>query len=180
MKKSFIIWGIIGLISIIVIISIILFLYVIYPVKHKDLINKYAKIYKLNSSLVCSVINVESNFNKDAVSKVGAVGLMQIMPETAREIAGKLGVDDYVDEMLFAPDINIRFGCYYLSYLSNMYNGNLVNVVAAYNAGFNNVNEWLKNENYSNNGTITNPPFEETKNYLKKINKNLSVYEKRI
>lgn len=162
------------------IIFVVVFFCVLYPLKHKNIILKYASIYKLEPCLVCAVVNTESGFKSNAVSSAGAVGLMQLMPETAQEIAEKLNVENYTPDLLFSPEVNIRFGCYYLNYLWNMFNGNLNNVVASYNAGFNKVNEWLKNEEYATNGEIKNPPIEETKNYLKKIKTNLKVYEHRI
>lgn len=180
MKKSIIIWSVLGGLTLIVITGIVLFLCVLYPIKHKEIILKYAEIYKLEPALVCSVINTESGFNKAAVSNAGAKGLMQLMPNTAQEISEKLGVRDYVEEMLYSPEVNIRFGCFYLSYLIEMFGGNINNVVAAYNAGYNKVNEWLNNEEYCENGTIKNPPIEETNNYVKKIHSNLAVYKNRI
>ncbi len=178
MKKQ--LWlVVVGLVIISIIIFGLIFWYVLYPVKHRMIIEKYSEIYALPPELICSVINTESNFNKTAESKVGAKGLMQLMPNTAQEIANKLQVKNYTDEMLFSPDINIRFGCYYLSYLLNMYNGNLVNTVAAYNAGFNKVNLWLNSLEYSVNGEVINPPIAETKNYISKILTALKVYKVR-
>lgn len=158
----------------------ILLLVVFYPIRYKDTINKYSQIYNLEPEVVCAVINVESGFDKNAVSKVGAVGLMQLMPDTATEIASKLGVKNFSIEMLYSPEINIRFGCYYLRYLLNMFDNNLTNALASYNAGFNKVTQWLSNESYSSDGTITNPPVRETKYYIRKIENNISVYSTRI
>lgn len=178
MKKQ--LWYVVvGLVLVSIIIFVLIFWYVIYPVKHRTIIEKYSEIYNLEPELICAVINTESNFNKMAESKVGARGLMQLMPNTAEEIADKLMVKNYTAEMLYSPDINIRFGCYYLNYLLNMYNGNLVNTVAAYNAGFNKVNLWLTTEEYSLNGEVINPPISETRNYISKILTALKVYKVR-
>ena len=98
------------------------------------------------------------------------------MPSTAQEIATKLNVSNFNEEMLFVPDVNIRFGCYYLKYLLTMYNQNIVNSVAAYNAGFNKVNEWLKVLEYTSGGSVVNPPIPETKNYLKKVGSAIKIY----
>lgn len=178
MKKGIVI-GILSLVFVLLIGLILIFMYVLYPVKHRSIIEKYSKIYNLNPQLICAVINTESGFNKNAVSQVGAKGLMQLMPDTAQEIALKLKLETYTEEMLFAPDINIRFGCYYLNYLMQMYDNNIVNVVAAYNAGFNNVNQWLKNEQFCSNGVIVDPPWQETQSYISKINFALKVYNVR-
>ncbi|MBQ2864514.1 MAG: lytic transglycosylase domain-containing protein [Clostridia bacterium] len=176
MKKNIIVVSVITAVVLLLGLSAILFWYVMYPVKHKNVIQKYCNVFNLEPSLVCAVINTESGFNKNAVSAVGAKGLMQLMPSTATEIATKLNVANYTEEMLFTPDTNIRFGCYYLNYLLNMYNGNVTCAVAAYNAGFNNVNSWLENSQYSTNNQLTNIPVAETKNYVKKVYSAIKIY----
>lgn len=177
MKKNIILVSVITAIVLFLGLMVILFWYVVYPVKHRETIEKYCNVFNLNPQLVCAVINTESSFNKNAVSTVGAKGLMQIMPATAQEIATKLNVSNFTEEMLFSPDTNIRFGCYYLNYLLQMYNGNVVNAVAAYNAGFNKVNEWLENPEHNLNGELTNPPITETKNYVNKVKTAIKVYD---
>ncbi|HBP43898.1 MAG TPA: lytic transglycosylase, partial [Clostridiales bacterium] len=94
--------------------AIIMYLVVLYPIRYKTTIKKYSKIYNIDPEIVCSVINIESGFDKNALSKVGARGLMQIMPSTAEEIADKLNIKDFTLDMLYSPEINIRMGCYYL------------------------------------------------------------------
>ncbi len=179
MKKSLIISGTILIVSIVIAIFLVLFYCVLYPVKYKNFINKYSQVFSLDPVLVCAVINTESGFNKDAVSSVGARGLMQIMPSTAQEIASKLKVQNFNLDMLFVPEVNIRFGCYYLKYLLTMFNQNVNNAVAAYNAGFNKVNEWLKTKEYAPDGLLTNPPVTETKNYINKVSAAIKVYKYR-
>lgn len=180
MKRNVILISIMFGLIVVVSTMIILFLVVLFPIKYKSTIEKYAQIYDLKPEVVCALINVESGFDKNATSSVGAIGLMQIMPDTAKEIADKLGVQNYSNEMLYSPEINIRFGCFYLNYLCNMFNGNLTNAVASYNAGFNKVKEWLNCEQYSTNGQISNPPITETKQYIRKFENNLSVYKSRL
>ena len=177
MKKSVIIAGVVSGLAIIICVMVVLFYCVLYPVKYKSVIEKYAQVFNIDPVLICAVINTESGFKKDAVSAVGAKGLMQIMPSTAQEIATKLNVSNFNEEMLFVPDVNIRFGCYYLKYLLTMYNQNIVNAVAAYNAGFNKVNEWLKVLEYTSGGSVVNPPIPETKNYLKKVGSAIKIYK---
>ena len=179
MKKSVIIAGVVSGLAIIICVMVVLFYCVLYPVKYKSVIEKYAQVFNIDPVLICAVINTESGFKKDAVSAVGAKGLMQIMPSTAQEIAAKLNVSNFNEEMLFVPDVNIRFGCYYLKYLLTMYNQNIVNSVAAYNAGFNKVNEWLKVLEYTSGGSVVNPPIPETKNYLKKVSSAIKIYKLR-
>lgn len=179
MKKKIIMYVSLICLVLILFTVIIMYLVVLYPIRYKTTIKKYSKIYNIDPEIVCSVINIESGFDKNALSKVGARGLMQIMPSTAEEIADKLNIKDFTLEMLYSPEINIRMGCYYLNYLGSMYTS-LDNIVASYNAGFNKVNEWLNNPDYCKDGVITNPPNKETYNYLKKFKKNLKVYKTRI
>lgn len=153
---------------------------VLYPFKYKSEIIESANNYKLDPALVASIINVESSFEKDKVSPVGAIGLMQLMPATAIEIANKKGITDFKISDLYDVKTNIDFGCYYLRYLLDIYNNNLPNVLASYNAGLNKVKTWLLNSNYSNDGiTLISTPYEETNNFIKKVNSSYKIYSKR-
>ena len=87
MKKNIILISAMFILIVVVSVMIILFLVVLFPIKYKPTIEKYAQIYNLKPEVVCAVINIESGFDKNATSKVGAIGLMQIMPDTAEEIA---------------------------------------------------------------------------------------------
>ena len=153
-----------------------IFFLVLYPIKYSSYVKKYAATYALPVSLVYSVINVESGFDKNAKSAVGAVGLMQLLLSTASEIAVKLG-ETFNEQDLYNPEINIKYGCFYLNYLLNMFSGDVTNAVASYNAGFNKVISWLDNSEYSKNGKLTNIPVSETKNYVRKVNNNLKIYK---
>jgi len=119
------------------------------PTQYEPLINRYAKKFGVSKALIKAVIHAESDFNPYAVSSKGAQGLMQLMPETARD----LSVQD-----VFDPEDNIRGGVQYLKMLLEKYNGDLSLSLAAYNAGPNRVNQY---------GRI--PPYRETKNYIKKV-----------
>lgn len=140
-----------------------------------DIISKYSYEYNLSKSLVASVINIESHYDSKAISDAGAIGLMQLMPNTAEEIARKLGVEDYD---LNDVEINIRFGCYYLRYLLDMFDENIINSLCAYNWGLKNVQNWLHEGNLDDSGTITNIPVDETRGYIKKYKFNNIVYSK--
>ena len=147
-----------------------------YPFRYEDLIYKFAEEFDLEPALICAVIRAESGFDKDAVSSVGASGLMQIMESTARWLAPQMGLDDFDYDNILDPEINIRFGCFYLSMLANRY-GDIHVALCAYNAGSGNVNEWLNDPEYSGDGkTLDSIPFAETRNYLKRVSDNQKVY----
>lgn len=117
--------------------------------RYKSLIDDHASRHSLDPKLLEAVIKTESNFNAGAISRKGALGLMQLMPTTASD----MGVSNPMD-----PDQNISGGARYLKYLVERFSGNLTLALAAYNAGPLNVEKY---------GTV--PPFAETKNYVKKI-----------
>lgn len=170
MKKHIII----PLVLIGVILGVLLLIIVLFPKKYSNHIELYANKYNLNKSLVYSVINIESGFDKNSVSSAGAVGLMQIMPDTASECAYKLGIDD---GDVFEESFNIEIGCYYLRYLLDIFDGNIVNTLCAYNWGLGNVWDWINKGNVDEGGTITNLQVAETKNYIVKFRVNQFVYK---
>lgn len=147
-----------------------------YSLNYLEEIQKYSAEYRVDPKVVLAIMKVESDFNPNAESHANAKGLMQIVPETAKHVAKLLQVDvNTVD--LNDPETSVKFGTYYLRYLMNNYN-ELNTVYAAYNGGLGNVNNWLKDEKYSTNGTtLHNIPVEETKNYVVKVNKALKAYE---
>ncbi|MBE7091513.1 MAG: lytic transglycosylase domain-containing protein [Clostridiales bacterium] len=148
-----------------------------YPVRYTELVKRYAEENSFSPAFIFAVIYAESGFNANAVSKKGAVGLMQIMPQTAGFIAGRNGYD-YLESYLTNPEYNIRTGCRYLSYLRARFLDEST-LLAAYNAGEGNVGEWLKNPKYSVDGKILSKiPYPETQNYVQKVQKLKNKYEK--
>ena len=146
----------------------------LYPLKYKEQICYYADYYNLDRALIFSVIKTESNFDKNAVSNAGAVGLMQITEKTGEYIGAKLGVGSY---QLINENDNINFGCYYINYLLAKFN-NVQTALVAYNAGEGNVIKWLKDKSLSDDGiSLKTIPYIETREYIKKINKNFSKYK---
>lgn len=146
-------------------------MYQLYPLKYVDEIKKYSAEYQLDPYFVSAIICTESGFNQTAESSRGAMGLMQIMPDTGSWAAEKIGIPDYTKEMLNQADTNIRIGCWYLSYLKDMFAGDENKVMAGYNAGPNNVIEW------AGDGELKDIPFDETKNYLVKVKRNHQIYK---
>jgi soluble lytic murein transglycosylase len=146
-----------------------------FPLEYEDLIVKYSNAYNLDPYFVAALIDTESDFNDKAVSKDGAQGLMQIMPDTAEWIAQKLDVQDY---NMMDPENNIEFGCWYLNFLQDKFSGEEQLMMAAYNAGHNKVEEWLA-KGYSKDGaTLDEIPYAETKNYVNKVSRAYEQYKK--
>ena len=146
--------------------------------KYHDIIYKYATEYDVPIALVYAVIECESSFREDAKSSVGACGLMQLMPETFKDIC-KLKDFEYTAEHIMDPDANIRCGTYYLSSMYRMFDDWEL-AVAAYNAGPGNVQKWLKNDDYTDDGKLVYIPFKETSNHVQKVSKAWEKYEKQL
>lgn len=164
------------LVALIILISLVIgvlrLLCFVYPNTYVLSVKKYAKMYDVPQELVFSVIKAESNFDKNAKSLKGAVGLMQIMEPTGKWVAEKIEINDFKKENLFEPDVNIEIGCFYLSYLLDLYKNDQKCALAAYNAGPANVDKWLKSQK-----TLEKIPFPETEEYVKKVTKNIKIYD---
>ncbi len=185
-KSPIIVFIILVVVAICTIVGIILWKQVIgpaidkkqYELEYPTLIQKYAKEYDLDPYLIASVIHVESKSNSNAVSPVGATGLMQIMPDTGEWIAKKLKIENYSQQTLYDPETNIRMGCWYLSFLQERFDSTDT-VVAAYNAGHGRIQKWLDDPAYSQNKQeLTDIPYPETENYVQKINRSYEKYKK--
>ena len=149
-----------------------------YPVAYTDLIAQYAAEFSLDPYLVTAIMRCESSNDPAAVSKKGAIGLMQIMPDTGAWIAHKLDLDDsYQQQQLYDPAVNIRFACWYLRFLTNRLHQERTAIIAAYNAGHGSVEDWLSDPAYSENGRLNTIPFPETERYLEKVT---TAYDKYI
>ena len=137
-----------------------------YPLSHEEEIVDSATRHGVDPYLVAAVIETESGWDESAKSSRGAEGLMQLMPETARDMIA-LGLVDasYDASNLGDPATNIEFGCAYLSYLIRYFNGSTDKAIAAYNAGMGNVEQWTQGET-SLQDAITCP---ETKAYLARV-----------
>lgn len=152
---------------------------IMFPIKYGEYVREYSEKNNVDPFLVLAMIKVESNFNPKAVSPKNARGLMQIMPKTGQWGAQALKLDSYKLESLFEPDTNISIGCWYLNVLSKQFGDNTDLILAAYNGGSGNVNDWLKNKSYSNSGkSLEKIPFKETEKYIKKVLNCRAIYKK--
>lgn len=124
---------------------------VLYPMEYSDLIRENAYRSGIDPAYAASIVLAESSYDPRAVSSVNAQGLMQIMPDTGKWIAGKFD-EEYAEGCLFDPETNIRYGCWYLGFLVDRYDGDLVCSTAAYHSGQGTVDKWLKNPAYSADG----------------------------
>jgi peptidoglycan lytic transglycosylase len=112
-----------------------------YPLDYRPIVTGHARNYKIDPALLAAVIDVESKFRADARSQSGAIGLMQLMPATAHGIAVHTGGTRFQTSDLYDPEINVRYGAWYLRHLLDKY-GDEKTALAAYNAGQENVDRW--------------------------------------
>jgi len=148
---------------------------ILFPMDYEEVVTKYANENELDKYLVMAVIKTESDFIPDAHSGK-ATGLMQLTDDTGKWVARKLNIR-YSNADLKNPERNIRLGCYYLKYLIKHYKNTDV-ALAAYNGGMGNVDKWLKDEKYSDDGkSLKNIPFKETREYVEKVNKHWDKYK---
>ncbi len=157
------------------------YIYDTYPLKYSTEIEAASEKYGVDKYLIYGIIKTESNFDPNAVSSAGAIGLMQITPDTFEWIQTYYvdgEYEDYTVDDLYNSGINIDYGTNILSVLLDMY-GNEDTAVCAYNAGVGHVNSWLKDKEYSDDGkTLKTVPFEETENYRHIVQQNKSCYNR--
>mgnify|MGYP000070430551 CR=1 FL=1 len=145
-----------------------------YPLKHTELVEKYAADYGVDKALIYAVIRTESSFNASAVSYAGARGLMQMTPDTFKWLQTKTG-EKLDTEMLFDPETSIKHGTFFLNMLLEEF-GELETAIAAYHAGRGKVNSWLRDSAISPDGkTIPEIPIPQTRHYVNKV---MSAYER--
>ena len=148
-----------------------------HPLMYETIVEKYSEEYNVPKEIIYSVIKAESSFKSDAVSPAKAIGLMQITEDTFDWLMKRLG-ENLSAGLLYDPNTNIKYGTYYLNYLYKEFNSWDI-AFAAYNAGPNKVkNYWINNPEYILNNEIVYIPIEETRNYIKKVNKNIEVYKR--
>lgn len=182
MKKKKIL--IVGIIVLMTVVFLVVFkdkiLKIIYPKTYKEIVSVYADKYNVDENIIFSVIKAESNFENNAVSHKDALGLMQIMEETAKDVAIKYDINidlNKAQEEILNVQNNINIGTKYLSILLEKYQ-NIGLTVAAYNAGTGTVDSWIDKGIIKKDGSdIENIPYKETNNYVRKILRNYKVYE---
>jgi soluble lytic murein transglycosylase len=139
-----------------------------YPLEYEHIVSAHARNYDLDPALLAAVIYAESRFDPDVESSAGAVGLMQLLPGTAKGIAVRTGGDRFVVSDLRNPEINVRYGSWYLNHLRARYDGDMRLALAAYHAGQGNVDEWLA----QGSGIA----FPETRDYVDEVERVRGVY----
>ena len=149
----------------------------LYPRKYIEFVEKYAQSNNLSEEFVFAVIECESGFDKNAVSYLGAEGLMQVMPETFLWLQEKRN-EELSEESIFEPEIAIDYGCYFYGMLLEQF-GDEATAVAAYHAGANQVEEWLSDKKYSDDGiTLKDIPYPSTKQYVEKVMRVKNIYNR--
>jgi len=150
-----------------------IFMRLAYPLKYKQLIVKAAGDHQVDKYLVLAIIREESRFKEDSVSSKGALGLMQLMPKTAKWISAQRGLSHKQAE-LFEPKVNIDHGSWYFSYLSKRYKKQELSL-AAYNSGTSVLDRWMKANPQAN---LKDFVFPETRNFVARVTKTQKIYQK--
>ncbi len=154
-----------------------------YPVKYASYVEDASAELGVPETLIYATIQVESHFDPEARSEVGARGLMQITEETFDWLRTKetFGSDALTFEDLDKPDIAINYGTYFLKLLLEEFDGDVPTAMSAYHAGRGSVHSWLEQGKYSSNGeTLDEIPKDDTAYYVQKIQRAMGVYEKRL
>jgi soluble lytic murein transglycosylase len=138
-----------------------------YPLRYEELVRGHAENYGLEPQLVAAVIYQESKFDADAVSASGAVGLMQLLPATAQGIADRTGGTGWHERDLVNPELNVRYGAWYLRHLLDKYEDEEL-ALAAYNAGQTNVDRWRERG--------VGIQFAETRHYVERVRELKETY----
>ena len=142
----------------------------LYPLHYEQLVKKYAKQYKVDTALIFAMILEESRYRRDAISWAGAIGLMQIMPATGKQLARELKIRRFRTSMLKDPEINIRMGTKYIGYLNSIFDENAMLVTGAYNGGPGRMRRWLESKNIKDlDEFVEKITIRETRLHIKKV-----------
>jgi peptidoglycan lytic transglycosylase len=138
-----------------------------YPLRYEQIVRGHAQNYDLDPALLAALIYQESKFKANARSSSGAIGLMQLLPDTAKGIALHTGGTQFRVDDLYDPEINVRYGAWYLRHLLQKY-GDERTALAAYNAGQDNVDRWRREG--------VGIQFSETRAYVKRVEDLKKIY----
>ena len=152
----------------------------VYKKEYSEYVEKYSKKYNVDENLVYAVMKVESNFNVNAESGKGAVGLMQLMQTTAKDVVKQTDIEvgnSTIKEVLLDSESNINIGTKYLSILLKKYK-NVELAITAYNAGIGTVDNWVEKGILKDDGSdVENIPYLETNTYVRRILRDYKIYE---
>ncbi|OQK17594.1 hypothetical protein AU255_06920 [Methyloprofundus sedimenti] len=152
-----------------------------FPVDYAEKIEENALIQQLESAIIYGLVRRESMFDPSAGSPAGAMGLMQIMPGTGRQIAKETHFPWRSKAVLLQPSVNLKFGAYYYKQMLDKFDGNFALAAAAYNAGPHNVNKWLKiDRDYAADIWIETIPYKETRAYVAAVLTYALIYQSRL
>jgi peptidoglycan lytic transglycosylase len=138
-----------------------------YPLRYEQIVRGHADNYNLDPALLAAVIYQESKFKANARSSSGAIGLMQLLPDTAKGIAVHTGGSAFRVDDLYDPEVNVRYGAWYLRHLIRKYRDER-SALAAYNAGQDNVDRWIRNGQEIQ--------FSETRAYVDRVEELKGIY----
>lgn len=151
---------------------------IIYKTSYKEYVEEYSREFNVDHLLIYSIIKAESNFNVGATSNKGACGLMQLMDNTAAEVAKNEMMEYQSGTTLYNPEKNIKLGTKYYADLKQQFRNDEM-ALAAYNAGIGNVQQWITDGIIKADGSdIENIPYKETNTYVRKILKDYRIYKK--
>ena len=167
------------LVSVIVLVGFQGALRLLFPVHYRPLLQQYGHRYNVDPLLLAAVIRAESKFFPRAKSEVGALGLMQIVPETGAWAAAEMGLVDFDVDKLYEPEVNIHGGTWYLHGLLEEFDGDIVLSLAAYNSGRGHVRRWLKTKDQqATEIKFSDLPYPETRSYVQKVLRNYYWYQR--
>lgn len=151
-----------------------------FPLLHRDIVHDQALSTGLDEAWIYAILRQESAFNPTAVSHAGAMGLMQLMPATARQVAKTLGRPRPSRNDLYDPRLNITLGSAYLAQMQQRYGGSPMLAAAAYNAGPGNVDKWLPEKQIDADVWVATIPFRETRGYVRRVLAYRLIYDYRL
>lgn len=151
-----------------------------YPQGMREEVERIVKESQVDADLVTAVIREESNYDPEAVSPVGALGLMQLMPATAQWVAKRINLESFSRDQLHSPTVNIKLGAHYLAFLLDRFAGEPISAVAAYNAGPDMVTRWkVLVPTEDRDEFLEAIPFQETRSFVKRVMRSYYEYQQR-